>query len=114
MIQYEVIKPANQEELTKAMRDRMLAGKALELLVLEANVDELAVRRGEPVQTQRQFEFLVDVIVDLYGLPYLTGHATEGPVDGVNSSIESHYARLEVNGTKDMKEKERTLSLYVS
>ncbi|MGB2786924.1 MAG: hypothetical protein WBB94_00905 [Candidatus Saccharimonadaceae bacterium] len=114
MRKYDVIKPANQTELTSTIRNRDLAGMALGLIVIASDLDELAIRRGD-VAEEGKVDFLVDNIVGLYGIPYLTGRVTEHhTADDDKAPVNVYSARLEVNGTETMAESDRTLSLYVS
>lgn len=111
MRRYDVINPANQAELTSMIRNRELAGMALQLIVVEASLDELAIRRGD-VAEKAELDFLVDNIVGLYDIPYLTGRVAKQSMDGITEI--QYGARLEVHGDDSTPEIDRALSLYVS
>lgn len=102
---YEVVKPPNQGELMQRINAVKAGGAVLELII-KAEVDELARKRGDARNDQTlTFSMSVDSIHDINGNPYLLGFESDN---------ETRMARLEVLPVEDMPHEERPLSLIVS
>ena len=102
---YDVISPKSEQELGDMLRREALASGALMLIVLEQSND---IDRRTKQAAEEEIRLMWSKIEN-NGLPFITGTSTRytesGPVSG--------NARLQVEGTIDIPEAERPLTLDV-